>query len=49
MDGDVDGQDVLVVQRNLGMTSTPATSVPEPSAAALGAIAALALLRRRSR
>jgi hypothetical protein len=43
-DGDIDGRDFLVWQRNLGAT-TPTVAVPEPASLHLVAIAALALGR----
>ncbi len=54
--GDLDGNDLLVWQRNLGMTSTPpattsASAVPEPGTAALTSVCAalLAVARRQRR
>lgn len=51
-DDDSDGNDFLIWQRNFGEGTPPIVSVPEPTAAALGAVALLAaawLHRPRSR
>lgn len=49
MDGDVDGGDFLLWQRSVGMTTTPISSVPEPAAGILAAMAALGFARRLRR
>jgi hypothetical protein len=52
-DGDSDGNDFIIWQRNLGIGLAPAvgaaSSVPEPAAGVLAAVAALAGLCRRRR
>lgn len=52
LDDDSDGNDFLIWQRNIGEGTPPIVPVPEPTAAALGAMALLAGVwgsRRRSR
>jgi peptidyl-prolyl cis-trans isomerase A (cyclophilin A) len=49
MDGDVDGHDFLLWQRNVGKTNTPVTGVPEPAAGMLATIAVLGLARLKRR